>query len=263
MKQATRQRLNALNQHFYERHAPDFSQTRGRPWRGMASVLEKLSPTARAPRVLDIGCGNGRLVLALRERFGERFEYLGVDSSAALLGIARELYGDRSLRFERCDFVSEDPERALPGGEHELVALFGVLHHVPGEDARRALLKAAARRVARGGLLALTLFRLDQSPRLARRRLPPERHDELAPEHAVRPEELEPGDELLRWGATGSAVRYCHFTDEAELGRLLAGLDLELADRFRADGEGDRLNEYLLLCRPEPDRKLGPEQGLA
>jgi 2-polyprenyl-3-methyl-5-hydroxy-6-metoxy-1,4-benzoquinol methylase len=244
MKQATRDRLNALNQAFYVKEAASFSRTRDRPWPGFATVLSHLQATA--PRVLDVGCGNGRLVLALEQRFGQSFTYTGIDASNALLEIARARHASEHVRFSQCDFVGQHPDLALPEGTYDLVALFGVLHHVPGEPTRHALLQAAARRVAPQGVLALTFWRFDRDPRFSTRRLALER-GALQHDAPVAAHELEAGDHLLRWGADGDALRYCHFTDEAELTRLLSGLPLTLFERFVSDGANNAQNEYVLL----------------
>ena len=79
---------------------------------------------------------------------------------------------DKTERVERADLVEQPPERALPPGPFELVAVFGLLHHVPGEAGRRALLEALARRVAPGGLLALAFWDFGAHARFAARRLP-------------------------------------------------------------------------------------------
>ncbi|MFI5308063.1 MAG: class I SAM-dependent methyltransferase [Polyangiales bacterium] len=241
MKQATRDRLNAINREFYRRNASEFSRTRARPWPGMARVVAAVGSSE--PSVLDLGCGNGRFVLALSERFGNGFEYVGVDFSSELLALAVAAHARPGARFEQRDFVTHAPEESLPTGRHDLVALLGVLHHVPGEDTRRALLEAAASRVAASGMLAITLWRFDRSPRFAGRRLAHSQYVSLG----LDPNELEPGDELLRFGASSETLRYCHFVDDAELARLLASLTVELVSRFSSDGEGGAQNEYLLL----------------
>jgi len=255
MKQATRDRLNALNERFYSEQAAAFSATRDRPWPGFARALQltadalqaRPARVAVALRVLDVGCGNGRLIGPLRERFGGRFEYTGIDASDALLAIARRRYEAAPARFAHADFVTTAPEQALPEGPFDLVALFGVLHHVPDEAQRRALIEVTAARLAPGGVLAFTLWRFDESARFARRRLNGVERREVARELAFDATELEAGDQLLRWGDGERRLRYCHFCDEAEIDRLIAAAALAPVARFRSDGEGDRLNDYVLL----------------
>ena len=52
------QRLLMLNQQFYGACAAAFARSRGAGQTGLLRTLPYLPPT---PRVLDIGCGNGRL----------------------------------------------------------------------------------------------------------------------------------------------------------------------------------------------------------
>lgn len=245
MKQATRDWLHRLNLRFYEEQADAFSETRSRPWPGCARVLDALAAAHRERvRVLDIGCGNGRLLPALQARFGAALDYTGLDASARLLALAQARFPGAAARFVRADFLLEPAARVLPEGPFELVALFGVVHHVPGEDARRALLEAAAARVAPGGLLAFTSWRCDEDPRFARRSA---RGRALAGgllhDHA-----LEPGDHLLAFGEDG--LRYCHRVTPSEAERLVAATGLEPVARFHADAApGAGGNDYEVLRR--------------
>ena len=68
------------------------------------------------------------------------------------------------------------PGAALPSGPFSLVALMGVLHHVPGRETRAALVAAAADRLAPGGLLALTLWRFAGRPRRCRSPIAARKH---------------------------------------------------------------------------------------
>jgi hypothetical protein len=119
-----------------------------------------------------------------------------------------------------------------------------VLHHVPGEDARTALVRAAASRLDRDGLLALTFWRYDRDPRFARKRVDPR-----ALHPPLDPADLDPGDTLLSFGNDAEAVRYCHFPQADERERLLRASGLGELTRFEADGAGARLNDYVLLRR--------------
>ncbi|HUF28805.1 MAG TPA: class I SAM-dependent methyltransferase [Gemmatimonadaceae bacterium] len=97
-----------------------------------------------APRVLDVGCGEGWLARALCTR---GFEVLGVDGSAYLVARAREAGGP--ARFEVANYrqLREDP--ALAAGPWDLVICNFSLF---GEHLDR-FLAALAGRVAPGGAL--------------------------------------------------------------------------------------------------------------
>ena len=247
MDASTQAALRRINRDFYSRHAADFDRTRhAGGWPGWQRVVETAArATDRPLRVLDLGCGNGRFALFLQhnpERLSDRrFTYQGIDLSGELIDHARAAAaGLDHIRFE----VGDIENCALDEATHDLVALFGVLHHLPGFDTRRRTLERAASAVAPGGLLALTCWQFADDPGFERRRL------DWAPEAGVDPAELEPGDHLLRWGPGDSqARRYCHHTDEPELDRLARRLPLAEVARYRSDGPGGRQNLYWLGAR--------------
>ena len=53
----------------------------------------------------------------------------------------------------RVDVIENAP--AIPRGPFDLIGMFGVIHHVPGEAARLELLRALAERLTLGGTLAV------------------------------------------------------------------------------------------------------------
>lgn len=244
-------------------------------------------PATRAPSpgrelgsVLDIGCGNGRFACCLHEA-GFRFRYTGVDANAALLESARRQLPEAcapSARLIRHDFLggpasprhggdltgspaeplagdhaddheSAPPGSSLPDGPFELVVLMGILHHVPGADARLALLQSAAARLAPGGRLALAIWQFDGDPREERKRVP---FAAIGPVlgHSIDEAELEPGDALLRFGADPAAPpRYCHAVSAAEFEAWPRALGLEAVAVYRADGPRGESNRYAILRR--------------
>jgi len=236
MDPETRAALNALNRAFYDAEARAFSDTRDHPWPGWARLLPQLRPLPRL-RVLDVGCGNARFARFLLEQ-GIECEYTGLDSSPALLELARREV--RGARLQLHDLVLDSPE-SLPIGPFELITLFGVTHHIPGEADRQTLLLSLSERLAAQGLLVFTSWQFAREERFARRVLPFDGE-------AIDPAKLEPGDQLLQWGVDG-ARRYCHATSEEERARLVAALPLELVDEYESDGRSGHLNRYDVLQR--------------
>jgi SAM-dependent methyltransferase len=239
MDDAMAQRLNDLNRRFYQTVAADFDRSRAAGWPGWARLLPHL-PAARPLRVLDAGCGNGRLALFLANA-GVALDYTGLDSSPALLAAAAralEAHPTVKATWIEADFILEPA--ALLAGPFDLVALFGVLHHVPGAQRRRDLIAALARRTAPGGVLAFTAWRFAEHARFRERIMPPPA--DLA---------LEPHDYLLDWRAGAApALRYCHYADDAELDALTQASGLARIDAFRADGDTGDLNAYRVLKNP-------------
>lgn len=242
MDETTIRRLTQLNRDFYRTVGEEFDRTRGQPWPGWLILWAHLAVPA-APgvfSVLDVGCGNGRLGLFLAERLpaGVALHYHGLDTDASLLDRAAQALAGHGVApiLEQRDIIACPPE----AGIYDLVALFGVLHHVPGRATRLALLRALAERVAPGGLLAFTCWRFYEYARFRARIVP--WPDDLAGQ-------VEAGDYLLDWRQGASALRYCHYVDDAEHAALIAATDLEVAAIYRADGRSGDSNLYALLRR--------------
>ena len=205
------------------------------------------------------GCGNARLASFLAAA-GFSLNYVGVDSNAALLRAARHRLAPEStgrVELAQADFLATDsPGESLPEGPFAFVALFGVLHHVPGRDWRLGLLRALAERTRPGGLLALAAWQFAGRDRFARRTVP---WRELGPVlgEQVDTQQLEAGDVLLRFGPDPDLPpRYCHQVADAELDCIeenlsQLGLELQGVGDFRADGSEGDLNRYLVLRKRE------------
>jgi 2-polyprenyl-3-methyl-5-hydroxy-6-metoxy-1,4-benzoquinol methylase len=246
MDPRTRRSLEAINRRFYAERAQDFDSSRSRPWQGWGRALEGL-PADATLHVLDLGCGNGRLLAHLRERFAIA-RFVGTDSCAPLIEVARERYASAQARFEHAELFDERGGPLLADGAFEVVALMGVLHHVPSLQARRALVHAAFERTAPGGRLVLTVWRFERDSRLSKRTVAWQEAVASDPELAALDlAQLEPGDTLLQWNKGARAVRYCHAIADGEIEAWLADLPAQV-ERFYADGDGE-LNEYVVLRR--------------
>jgi len=78
-------------------------------------------------RILDVGCGPGRYAVAAAERGAE---VVGIDISRAMLEIARERAGQRSVD-ETCGFVQADFAAYEADREFDVALLMGVLEYLP------------------------------------------------------------------------------------------------------------------------------------
>lgn len=240
MNPNTAQALLDINRTFYRECADAFAATRTRPWSAFERVLST-APTApmQALRVLDVGCGNGRFAHTLLTHHPGRVErYLGVDASLPLLALARQPALPFPSEFQHHDLWAPLP-RLHPDG-FNLVVAFGLLHHIPGRQARRALALHLTDQISPQGRLVLSFFRYERSVRLQRRRVAPPVPD---------PSELEPGDYLLPFGSTGR-LRYCHCFDDAEITELSHLPGMKTLDLFSPSEGSDHLNDYLVLERP-------------
>ncbi|MCC7359875.1 MAG: class I SAM-dependent methyltransferase [Anaerolineales bacterium] len=242
MDLAVAQRLAALNQAFYEDHAEDFADTRPRLPAGVSRVLGRV---ARGTRVLEVGCGDGKVGRALA-RAGAA-GYLGLDVSEAMLARARRYTGAEALpvplAFQRADLMDPAWPGALPAQPFDWVLAFGVFHHLPGAARRAQVFGALAARLAADGHLALANWQFTRSERLSKRQVGWEAV-------GLTVADVEPGDALLPWERRGrTGLRFVHLLDAAEAQQLAANTGLRVRETFSADGASGDLNEYWIMGR--------------
>lgn len=237
---SSRQRLLELNRRFYEAAAHRFSATRQRPWQGWLELLPDLRSQEPLRSCLDLGCGNGRFAAFLEAEGLLPKSYLGVDGSAALLQDASACLPSPPCKLLQLGF--EDLPAKLEGEPFDLLVLFGVLHHFPGTQARKAWLELLSARLAPGGLLIFSIWLLDRFP---------ERFAKLRRDPTGLKLALEPGDALLSFDGRADVLRYCHFPNDAEIAELCDLPGCRELRRFRADGPSGADNLYVVLRQDE------------
>jgi SAM-dependent methyltransferase len=120
-----------------------------------ARMLERYTPPPPA-RILDIGCGAGRVTVALAPC---GYAVDGVDITAAMVQAANSL---AALKGVRGAFVQADL-CALPVAActYDIALIFiAALQHVPGRALRQDALRQIARALRQGGVLVLALDNL-------------------------------------------------------------------------------------------------------
>lgn len=259
MKKETVAALTRINERFYSSRAADFSATRDGPWPGwqlLLRQLRQLTENADAPhqvRILDVGCGNGRLQRFLTSNLASPISYTGIDSSAQLLEEA-DRRAPSEARWLRVDLTQSTSLDELADERFDLIAVLAVMHHIPSFALRRCLLDLLAPLLSPNGLLALSHWQFGSSERFLGRTIAWEDHNKQSQER-IDTTDLETGDHLLAWGpgveaAADQPRRYCHHVGPDEAGRLVTGLGLELNETFRADGRDGDLNLYQLFRTP-------------
>jgi len=146
-----RARLNAA---FYvdtslDYDAPDmkrFLET-GRVVAGLALDDAPVAPAHRRLAV-EIGCGLGRICLALAERFDS---VIGYDISEEMLKQAEAFVGEAPVQLRHTDGAGLP---GLPDRSADLVVTFTVFQHIPDIDVITAYIREAGRVLADGGVFA-------------------------------------------------------------------------------------------------------------
>jgi len=125
------EKILQLNKESYTKIAQHFSVTRNYIWPDIKILTQYVQ---EGNKVLDIGCGNGRL---WEELAAKNVSYLGIDSCANLIDIARERYAlDKKAKF----FVSDIFDLTLPAEEKfDVIFLIAVFNHFPPLYQKKAL----------------------------------------------------------------------------------------------------------------------------
>jgi len=115
--------------------------------RSEVRFLEHRLASFRKPRILDLGCGSGRLALALAPQSSE---VIGIELAESLVAQARAAVEAERLGNVRIEQGSV--EACLNEGKFDVVILSGVLNHVDDETVTNALREAAGALVPKGML---------------------------------------------------------------------------------------------------------------
>ena len=138
---------------FYTAEAQKYAQTRRKHRPDGERLLEVLKNLEmRSPKLLELGCGSGRLISYLDQAWERKFAYTGVDLSSGLLKYAKEANPGRK-------FVCSEMTSFLEGCKQEsfdAVVACASFQHIPSAKARLAVMKNAYRALRYEGLLVMT-----------------------------------------------------------------------------------------------------------
>jgi SAM-dependent methyltransferase len=221
-----------VNRQFYEEFAGHFAESRGDTEPGLERVLADVTEKSR---VLDLGCGHGRVSLMLP---GDCY-YTGVDFSPQMLAQVSKTVYLRNACLVAADLLDPHWPKAV-GQSYDWIVIRAVFHHIPDYAIRTRILRQAADLLAPAGRIILANWQFMELQRLRRRRQPWERI-------GLSEADVEEGDYLLDWQRGGHGLRYVHLVDEDETRRLAADADLRIRDLFRADGRDNNLTLYAVL----------------
>ena len=203
--------------HFHEHASEQTPETRGKVihWAGPYDALTNhiLQPSQKSigrlaqikagDRVLDVGCGSGRLTMAAQEWAGADGQAVGLDPSPEMIRVARknaERAGSKA-KFE----LGLAESLPFPDGSFDVVLNRLMLHHLPEDLKQRGL--AEMRRVLKpGGVCLIVDF---EPPKSGLLRLIVENHLTLMAHVDVRnylPLLMEAGFTDIETGPTSSKL---------------------------------------------------------
>ena len=172
-----------------------------------ACILAAALGTGRDARILVAGAGGTAREIATMGGLEPRWRFTAVDPSPPMLDMARDAIAAAGLA-DRTEVVLGTVDDLPADPAFDAATLIGVLHHVPGDAPKQALLRAMAARLKPGAPLILA----------------GNRHA-----YAGKPLLLAAWGERWRMnGATPDDVR-------AKLGKILQGADPPASDQAVAD----------------------------
>lgn len=129
--------------------ADQFSETRKNLWPELEELREYIK---EKERILDLGCGNGRLFEFFKDK---KVTYIGIDSSPKLILKAKKKYGNY---FKTADILS------LPFSNDYFDSIWSiaVFHHIPSKELRLKALKEIRRVLRKGGRVIITCWNFYQ-----------------------------------------------------------------------------------------------------
>lgn len=219
----TRQDYNLL--------AEDFSRTRA----FIPEDIKKLGEYAMpGEKVLDSGCGNGRLFEVLKNI---DVDYFGVDISGKLVAIAKKKYPKAKF------MVGDSLNLPFPGNFFDKIYSISVLHHIPSQEFRLSYLKEARRVLRQEGILVLRVWDF------WKRRKGLKLIFKYALLKLVREKKLDFRDVFLPWKSSEGKTlveRYFHCFTKGELENLAKKAGFKIKESWRA-GREQSSNIYLVV----------------
>ena len=158
MKQSIAEKILEENKKIYEILAENFSQTRNQNW---PEIEELIKYVRKGDKILDLGCGNGRLYKILKNK---KIEYTGVDISKKLIEIAKKELSDQESTQPKF-FVGDALNLLLKNHEFDIIFAIALLHHIPTQRLQLKVLRNCFKILKKNGLIILTVWNLRQ-PRL-------------------------------------------------------------------------------------------------
>ncbi len=231
MHKTTQKNLLDLVRRNYDEIAGGFSQTRAN--RSWPELVKLTAPVRDGDRVLDAGCGNGRLLEILSDK---TVEYLGMDNSHELVKIAQ-------AKFPNKAFLVGDILELNKLSEKDFDYLFcvAVLHHLPGQDLRVEALKQMKDKIKPDGKIVITVWNLWSQ--LKFRRL----ICKFTILKIMGKNKMDFGDILFNWKnnqGEGISRRYYHAFTKNELKVIADRAGLKLEKLYK-----DRYNYYAILIK--------------
>ena len=150
MEEKKAKELLELVKRNYQEIAAEFDSTRKKEiW---PEIREFASRVKSGSSVLDLGCGNGRLLEAFIDT---EIKYLGVDNSSELIKLAKTNYPERE--FIIADMLELEK---VPNNNFDFIFCLAALQHIPSRELRIKALNIMITKLKSGGEIIISNWNL-------------------------------------------------------------------------------------------------------
>jgi len=164
MNKQTAENLMKITKESYQKIALNFSATRNFSWAEIDRAIEKYLRSG--VQILDLGCGNGRLLKSLEKL--DSFSYLGLDNCSAFINKAQGMQEIEKPKIEKLrkkiKFIQGDilDLKKINNHTFDVIFMMASLNHIPSQELREKLLLDISRILKPGGFLIMTNWNLWQ-----------------------------------------------------------------------------------------------------
>jgi 2-polyprenyl-3-methyl-5-hydroxy-6-metoxy-1,4-benzoquinol methylase len=156
MNKKTADYLLSIVKNNYNEIADDFDKTREKNFHPLVLQIIKELNVRTGDKVLDLGCGNGRLV----KNLSSDIFYLGLDNSSKLIELAKKKYQKENIIFKQQNILEIEKFNFL---DFKYVFCLAVFHHLPGKKKQLYFLQQIYDKIDTGSILILSVWRLRNS----------------------------------------------------------------------------------------------------
>jgi len=150
MKKIFEEKLLTIVKRNYEDIAEEFDQTRKNlVWPELLKFCELVREN---DLVLDVGCGNGRLLNVFKNK---KINYIGIDNSASLIKLAKNNYFNSNCKFLVGNILDLDK---VVAGQFDFIFCIAVLHHIPGQELQVKALKQLRKKLNKDGRIVVSVW---------------------------------------------------------------------------------------------------------
>ncbi|PIS05186.1 MAG: hypothetical protein COT81_02505 [Candidatus Buchananbacteria bacterium CG10_big_fil_rev_8_21_14_0_10_42_9] len=149
MKKSVVKNILQQNKLAYEQVSDFFNDSRRFAWPEFSDFIEFVPTGAK---ILDLGCGNGRLLDALTDT---KVNYTGLDISEPIIQAAKK-------RYPKAKFIVGDITNFSLPKKYDVIFLIASLHHIPSPELRLKVIQNAYHHLSGGGYIIMTNWNLRQ-----------------------------------------------------------------------------------------------------